>query len=287
MKDTTGKLPMTLFDVGMMGIPGFCGIYIIRGDCDVLIDAGTRECAGNLINHLEENDIKPRYIFITHNHHDHIGALTPLLDHFGRKSITVITGREGKKRLENPNEINRLYTETVFESVSNIKIMEDGEVLSVGGLNFQVIYTPGHSDDSISVFETTTGTIFPGDLTGDWLWNSTYLGPHVTPDFSEKKMLASTERLLALDIRHTALTHFGIISGPESREIFRKQLDRYYEWKSILTGSYGRRGDYRDMIPDLKQFLQGSPFERLDAYDAVIEAFAHWCEMGFRANGSI
>ena len=89
---------VSIFDTHMTGLEGFCGIYLIRGVKNVMIDAGTSDCAGRLITHLKRTGFYPDYVVITHNHYDHIGALADLKREF--KSMKIISGDCGRERLK-------------------------------------------------------------------------------------------------------------------------------------------------------------------------------------------
>ncbi len=276
---------VSIFDTEMMGLERFCGIYLIRGRRNVMIDAGTSECAVRLIAHLKRTGFNPDYVVVTHNHYDHIGALASLKKEY--KSLKIISGSCGYDRLKDPNEINRLFTDEVFEPFDDIIVLDDGEVLDAGDRKLRIIYTPGHSNDSISVYDIGENIIFPGDLPGDRLWGSTYLSPHISPDFSEKKYLESLEKVMSLDLECSALTHYGFFTGDDAKGIFLDQMLRYSVWKSELIPAWESARNPGDLVPVLKKLLKGSFFEDLPGYDSIINAFAGWCIMGYRASGLI
>ncbi len=241
MKNYASYKNIHLFDTRMMGLDGFCGIYLIRGNKNVIIDTGTKEYSDSFAAYLKKNKIFPDYILITHNHHDHIGGLSTLLNAFGQnKPVTVISSKTGKARLKDPNTINQLYTDVVYEPIDNVTVFEDGEILDLGDIKLQIIYTPGHSEDSISVYDYVSKTIFPGDMPGDWLWGKTYLSPHITPDFSEEKYFQSTEKVLSLDFQCAAFSHYGFFKGKDAHLIFDQQIERYMNWKKVLVPAWNK-----------------------------------------------
>lgn len=90
-----------------------------------------------LKNHKELN---PRYILITHDHHDHISAL---------------------------EDIKKLFPAPVCASeLSSLKAdipVQDGTVLPFGTGSIRAISTPGHSEDSICWELSGNSAIFTGD----------------------------------------------------------------------------------------------------------------------------
>jgi len=119
----------------------------------VLICQQTRECvvvdapaeAGKITERLKGTD--PRYILLTHNHMDHIGALSELRSKLG---IPLAAHAADAGNLPSPPEIQ----------------LNDGDVVSFGNIRLEVLHTPGHTPGSLC-FKTdkyliSGDTIFPG-----------------------------------------------------------------------------------------------------------------------------
>jgi glyoxylase-like metal-dependent hydrolase (beta-lactamase superfamily II) len=88
---------------------------------------------------LKELNLKLKYVFDTHVHADHITAA-------------------GKLR-ELTDCITLLGAGTNAKCVS--KVVKDGEKIQVGSLEFTVLETPGHTQDSYCLYTTTM--VFTGD----------------------------------------------------------------------------------------------------------------------------
>jgi hydroxyacylglutathione hydrolase len=101
--------------------------------------------AGELIKVIRNKKLKLKYIINTHGHSDHTAGNTELQSIFGAKIVA--------HKLSNV-----LYDVPV----------DDDEVLNVGKISIKIIYTPGHTTDSICLLidnqKLLTGdTLFVGE----------------------------------------------------------------------------------------------------------------------------
>jgi glyoxylase-like metal-dependent hydrolase (beta-lactamase superfamily II) len=115
--------------------------YIIADDIasDAIIIDPVDTKIEQYIKLLKELDLKLKYVFDTHVHADHITAA-------------------GKLR-ELTNCITLLGNATNATCVS--KTVSDGETIQVGSIQFTVLETPGHTQDSFCLY--TAGMVFTGD----------------------------------------------------------------------------------------------------------------------------
>ena len=119
-------------------------IVICRKTRDsVLIDTPAE--ANIIMDRLKNTN--PRYIFLTHNHMDHIGALAEL-----QASLNV------------PLAAHVLDTGNL--SATPEMLINDGDTISLGNLKLEVLHTPGHTPGSLCFrvgrYLISGDTIFPG-----------------------------------------------------------------------------------------------------------------------------
>ena len=121
-----------------------CYIVICRLTREgVLVDAPSE--AEKILRQL--NGVKIKYILLTHNHMDHIGALSELK---GKLKVPVAAHPLDAKNLPSPPEVS----------------LGDGDNISFGNIRLKVLHTPGHTPGSLCFltgrYLISGDTIFPG-----------------------------------------------------------------------------------------------------------------------------
>jgi len=109
----------------------------------VLIDAPAEP--NTIMDRLKSTN--PKYILLTHNHMDHIGALTELR---ARLKVPLAAHVLDARNLPSPPEM----------------LLNNGDAISFGNLKFEVLHTPGHTPGSLcfraGCYLISGDTIFPG-----------------------------------------------------------------------------------------------------------------------------
>jgi glyoxylase-like metal-dependent hydrolase (beta-lactamase superfamily II) len=79
-------------------------------------------------------------VILTHSHYDHVTLLPLICDMF---NPVVLAASPFVERVD--------------------VILKGGEIVKVGDRDFEIIYTPGHSNDSICLYCRQDGVLFSGD----------------------------------------------------------------------------------------------------------------------------
>src|SRR3972149_2352957 len=164
----------------------------------LLIDLGWPGMVSTLAANLAPCDIPLREIthgVATHFHMDHAGAAQDLKNG-GMRLIVADVQVSAIPLMAHHMKPTDHYTTIQTEGNLVVSCAESRALLAPIGINGQVVHTPGHSDDSITVL-LDTGEAFTGDLT----W------PMFATDETMEQVMASWERLRALGARTVYAGH--------------------------------------------------------------------------------
>ncbi len=163
----------------------------------LLIDTGYPEKYGIFVKELEKRNIKLtaiKYLLLTHYHDDHTGFAAEIVKNTGAKiivhknaishlkkgqSVNPLSGENRKKNLNLcvkmlnhiHSKIKRrdfTYPPVLITEKDHIVEVDNCEILKEIGIDGTILYTPGHTDDSISVV-LSDGRAFVGDAAMNFL----------------------------------------------------------------------------------------------------------------------
>ena len=165
-------------------------VGMLETNCYIVTDEETRQCAiidpgaesNTILDYIESNKLAPVAIFLTHGHFDHHMALSSVADATGAtvyvNVLDVNTAGRGHQHKIGANDRLNWYIE--------------GDVISVGSLEFTVLDTPGHSPGSVTL--KCESALFTGDTLFRDGCGRTDIG-----EGSTEVLLKSLRRLSALE----------------------------------------------------------------------------------------
>jgi hydroxyacylglutathione hydrolase len=137
--------------------------YIVRArrsTSGVIIDPG--EEADRLLEALEALHVEQLdAILITHTHFDHVGAVAPVAR---ATRAPVICPELETEVLAHIMDYVPWPGFGPFESYGADRTVAGGERLALAGLEFEVLFTPGHSPGHVSYALPNHQALFPGDV---------------------------------------------------------------------------------------------------------------------------
>ncbi len=176
-----------------------CNSYLIDGPFKILIDPGHQHLFGELQNLLGSISIRPEDIDLiigTHIHPDHIEAGQS----FSTLS-TMVTIHEGEYQY---------FQEAASYWSHDLKLdflLREG-TLKAGGIELEVIHTPGHSPGSICLYWPSRKALFAGDVVF-----AGGVGRTDLPGGNGDQLKQSIGRLSSLDMELLLPGHGNIIKG--------------------------------------------------------------------------
>ena len=134
--------------------------YIVWGDSSeaLVIDPGAD--ADRILQVIADNKLKIVAYPLTHGHMDHIGALEPV---YNEHPAPIALHPEDTRWAFHPaNQMPPYYV--LPEKPPPIdRAYEDDQKWSDAGLNYEVIFTPGHTPGGVSLYFPEEKTLFSGD----------------------------------------------------------------------------------------------------------------------------
>lgn len=183
-------------------------VYLIREPQGVLIEPGPSATVGTIQEALAQVGMTDlTYIIPTHIHMDHAGGAGALAELFPRAK--VIVHPRGLKHAVEPSrliESVKMVWGDDFEEhfgpiipvpESQIQAVDDGEVITAGSRELQMIHAPGHAPHHLVIFDSKVKGLFCGEAVG----LPGYQMPTVAPmSFNLETYLSTIERLQQMNL---------------------------------------------------------------------------------------
>lgn len=206
-------------DLNFQNVPQTIASYLIKGpDGPVLVETGPGSTLNNLIAQLAAHDVQPtdiKHILVTHIHFDHAGAS----GWWAQQGAQIYVHPFGAPHLVNPEKLissaTRIYGDNMDvlwgdilpAPAEKVTIVNDGDLIDVGGLQFRAIETPGHARHH-HVYRLGD-VAFTGDAAGIKIPAFPLIDlPAPPPEFDLEAWEATINRLLAENFSAIYPTHF-------------------------------------------------------------------------------
>ncbi|HEV3245433.1 MAG TPA: MBL fold metallo-hydrolase [Candidatus Paceibacterota bacterium] len=214
-------------------------LYLIKGRSeDLLIDAGLG--AHDIKQFLKEKGFTPR-LFLTHSHFDHAGGAR----HFLPSEIVAAErtlGNMEKKELQGLEYLKAEFFDPKFESCSERSAEEfcltfrmsvppatpfEDQRIDVGDYAFDVMHTPGHTDDSVVLYDRKHKILISGDTLYDGEPYADF------PNSDRAAFMQSLIRLGSLDVETTLPGHNDLLKNDRTRLVLRRWMNELNKFKTL------------------------------------------------------
>jgi glyoxylase-like metal-dependent hydrolase (beta-lactamase superfamily II) len=134
-------------------------IYTKANNSCIVIDPGTEDC-DTLIEFIKRMSLHPEYIFLTHEHFDHIWGVNKIKDTYNCK---IVCSKDCSDRIiDSKKNMSLFYNQIGFVTYpADISIKDTNFHLEWNEIKIEFISTKGHSDASICIL--IDNNLFTGD----------------------------------------------------------------------------------------------------------------------------
>ena len=169
-----------------------CNCYVVGSETTkqgMIIDPGAQP--ETILDMVRETGLSISLIVITHAHMDHVGALRAVQEKTNAR-FAIHEAEKGLLLSAAMRMLTSLGVSPVKSPPRPDRLLRDGDLIDIGDLHLEVLYTPGHSSGGISL--AGHGVVFSGDT----LFNSG-IGRTDFPGMSHERLMKSIqEKLMAL-----------------------------------------------------------------------------------------
>jgi glyoxylase-like metal-dependent hydrolase (beta-lactamase superfamily II) len=179
-----------------------CNAYLALGERTVLVDAGAMDGVVDVVReHTDELDA----VVLTHQHGDHVAQLDAVVEAFAPDAV---------------------YAHA--EHAHRTDPLEDGDTVAIGDESFDVVYTPGHAADHVSL--VSSSSLFSGDVVvhDDGAFDYGSFGRTDMAGQSRERLIESIRTLLDRmpdGVEHMYAGHGGVFHG-DVRDVVETALGR-------------------------------------------------------------
>lgn len=178
-----------------------CNAYLALGERTMLVDAGAW---GGVVDAIREHTDDVDAVVLTHQHGDHVQQLDAVLDEFDAELYAYA---------DHPRRDHNI---------------DDGDDVLVGDETCDVVYTPGHADDHVSL--VAERSLFSGDVVvhDDGAFEGGSFGRTDRPGQSREREIESIRELLERlpDTAESMYSGHGGVFHGDVRAVVERALKR-------------------------------------------------------------
>ena len=212
-------------------------VYLVVGGEGALIDSGYVD-EGSVSSRVDYvNDfagLKLAYIVITHAHPDHISGAVRLREKMGAKIL-----------LHSAEQTD----------IAVDKVVAEGDIISLHGIDLEVVHTPGHNPGHICLYMRKERIMFSGDhVLGQ---STTVIQP---PKGDMAQYIDSLRKLLGYDIDLILPGHGPPLREPRRRveELIQHRLERE---EQVIDGLRQGKATVKELATEIYPELAGFLYE--------------------------
>jgi len=248
--------------------------YLIKTEDgkNCLINPGSRSGARSIYKKLKLLKAWPLdNIIITHSHWDHTQGVVFFRKKTEEEKISPIKVLASEKAIPylNNQSYNQCFVHEEYYSeyldIPEVTPLKDKEKISLSDDFFlDILETPGHMEDHISVHDKQNKAIFVGDTPGVHWFLDLYVCNANSIYWKEQDYLDSMEKLKSLDLDYLCIAHFGVLTGEDISHFIDKSVSMYYKWMEFFDQNRNELDDIHFLLDELWKTIYKDFFNRPD-----------------------
>lgn len=138
----------------------------LEGNCFIIADESSKDCMvidpgdepDRIMDAINENELKVQYIICTHGHFDHVGCVGDIKEQTG---ADIVIHKDEIEIYKAARDMAAFWGFDIDPLPDPEIIVQEGDMIKLGDLTFQILHTPGHSPGGICLY--TDGIVITGD----------------------------------------------------------------------------------------------------------------------------
>jgi glyoxylase-like metal-dependent hydrolase (beta-lactamase superfamily II) len=256
----------------MLGRLESCFYLVEDQKQSMILGGGMAHVVPDVMHQLDKLQINAQHIthiVILHAHFDHCGAVP----YFKKRWpwVKVVASQRAAELLEKPHvldgiaRMNQLAVRRMglgeaarkegywFEDLKIEATVSEGDRLTCGGLELDVIEVPGHSSCSMAIHLPAPKALFVSDALGIYYQGVHQPAPNSNFDFYQQ----SLEKLARYAPEVILMEHFGAVTGMDARGFIPDAMTATRQLRELIESTYRRTRDVEQCTREITElFLQ-------------------------------
>jgi glyoxylase-like metal-dependent hydrolase (beta-lactamase superfamily II) len=255
---TAGKIADNLWYLGREE----AGVYLLEGsEGSIMINGGLAHILPDVLRQMKDFGINPaklQKILILHSHFDHIGVIPhfkrawPAIEVFGSEGTWKIL--QMQKAIDIANQFSKIVAgklglgsalegfDYAWRNDIAGKTVGDGDRIDMGGTALNILYTPGHTNCSITAYEPRLKALFASDGGGIPYRDMSFASANT--NFTQ--YLESLEKMKPLAVDYLCADHYGYVTGEDARGFIELTIREGRKLRAQMEGILRDKGNVDD-----------------------------------------
>ena len=243
--------------------------YLLLGkDKTALIDCGMAYCAPELIKNIKKflaEGMGLDYVFLSHSHYDHIGAIPYLREIW--PGVEVMAAEHAEKILSKKSALQAIQelsrkagkyygvNKSIEYDDGLMKVdrkISEGDMFDLGGIRIRPLETPGHTKCSLS-FLVNEKVMFASETSG-------VISPtgKIYPTFisSYRETIESNKKCQEANPQYIICSHSGLVNKSEEPDYWQKCMQAAKTSRDFVLESFSAGADEDEIFEEYKNAYQ-------------------------------